>query len=133
MVLSQAQMSAMSASRIERFARECRLFIEQNAPQWCESHRDEEKSDLIQSMIELGEACYLSLEESVRQLMLYKIEVDFDLPLTTLQKDKLSQRELSESYRLAQFYQLITADNNKNELIKITLDDMPINQGQATG
>jgi hypothetical protein len=117
--LNREQLSAIRDSRVDKFAIESALFLEQKAPEWCRENSKEDKTVLVGSMIKLAGDCNLILEESVRQLMLYKIELDFTEPLTSLFRDKLSKSEMSETFRLEQFYQHVI---NKTELIKIAFD-----------
>jgi len=117
--IREEQNKALSDNLMKSFAARTLLFLRENASTWCKDKDDEKLGMFIDSMIEFAQNHFIFNENNIQQLMLYKIEYNFAIPLTDYKQMRLGRENFGEDYRMSQFYLALLA---QNDLIRITLD-----------
>jgi hypothetical protein len=118
-IISPEQNTALSDTLMADFIKRGLSFLRDNASAWSQNKEDDELFEFIDAMITFAKQQFVSNENNILQLMLYKIEFDFTEPLSDYHQMLLGRQDFGESYRVKQFYSSLMANN---ELIKITLD-----------
>jgi len=117
--IRKEQNAVLSENLMAGFKARTLLFLKENASEWCKDQDDEQLRDFIDSMIEFAQGCHVLNEDNMQKLMLYKIEYNFDIPLTDYKQMKLAREDFGEDYRMSQFYLALTT---QQDLIRITLE-----------
>lgn len=119
LTIRKEQKQALEAAAMDRFIVECKRSIEQNAPEWCADKSDEDKQEFVEQMIDFAHDCHLFKEHIIRQLIYYKIEYDFPIPLSPYRRNLLDREEFDEDYRIGQFHDSLSSDEDEMTLINL--------------
>ncbi|GAA6170804.1 hypothetical protein NBRC116592_04740 [Colwellia sp. KU-HH00111] len=117
--ISQKQDGLLSSKIINNFVEKTMVLLRHTAKEWCLSKDDDELNQFINDMVTFAHSMFVFDEENIELLILYKIEFNFDIPLSEYRHMMLCRSYFDEHYRINQFHQTLTA---KAHLVKITLD-----------
>jgi hypothetical protein len=119
LIIRKEQMEAMAEAMRFRFVTRSIVFLENNAPAWCQDKDAAERKQFADDMVKFAQANKVLSEVNIQRLMVWKIEHRFPIPLTEYMESTLNNESMSEEQRLERFLQAITTDKG---LVKITLD-----------
>lgn len=117
--ISPEQDKLLSGKVIQNFAKRTISFLRDSATQWSINKNDDELTIFIDSMITFAHSIFIFDENNIQQLILYKIEFNYAIPLSDYNQMLLGRQYFDELYRINQFHRTLTSNNN---LIRITLD-----------
>ena len=117
--ISPEQDKLLSGKVIQNFAKRTISFLRDSATQWSINKNDDELTIFIDSMITFAHSIFIFDENNIQQLILFKIEFNYAIPLSDYNQMLLGRQYFDELYRINQFHRTLTSNNN---LIRITLD-----------
>jgi hypothetical protein len=118
-VIRQEQIDAMAEAMMKRFTVKSILFLENEAPSWCQNQSEGEIAQFVNEMVEVSQLNKVFSEMNIQKIMMWKIEYDFEVPLDGCLRSILNNETGTEDYRLEQFFKEITSTH---ELRAVTLD-----------